>query len=187
MLIFGGNKMVLHMTDLYVRNLLEQGRDGWITVGTDHERFTYDVHWEEEREDELARDCVSLVARLSEAAEYLDRALPLHRKLTPEQQAVWETYLKPFPDHGLDRDALQRIWEKSSIDLSLDETEQELYQAYRDWYNDQALARLPWKGCSPSDLITRARRYARLVQLKAPLPVRANEARRLAEEFLLYH
>jgi len=56
----------------------------------------------------------------------------------------------------------------------------------RDWMKINALTRLPYDRCNPASMIQRARRYEKLVSLKAPRLIQENEARALAEQLVLY-
>lgn len=174
--------MIQNMIFQYILTLFDESRDGELTVGSGIDRFDYPVEWNAQTAEELAQQCDELVGHLTELAKQTE-----HGRMTKAQQAVWDTYLRPFPDHGLDMEALRAIWEKEAIGQSLDAQERQLSRQYDKWYERQALTRLPWKGCAPTDLIRCARRCARLVQLNAPAPVQANEARCLAVEFVLYH
>ena len=179
--------MIQNYISQYVRTLYDESRDGWLTIGLDLERFDYEVDWEEKQAKDLACRCQRLVELLTELAPMLDRLTQSTRRLKKEQLDVWNTYLRPFPDHGMDTETLQPIWEKEAIGLPLNPQERKLSRQYGSWYQEQALLRLPWERCAPTDLISRARRYARLVKLNAPEAVREHAARCLAEEFVLYH
>lgn len=169
-----------------VRAMFSHSQDyGCLTVGAGFGRRDIRVTWDTQSAEELAQECGALVDHLT--------ALALRGNsgtMTKAQREVWDTYLRPFPDHDLDAEMLQNIREKEALGVpycALDAGERQLSCQYDAWYEKQALTRLPWKCCSPTDLIRCARRYARLVQLDAPAPVQANEARCLAEEFVLYH
>jgi hypothetical protein len=82
---------------------------------------------------------------------------------------------------------LQIIWEKYETGANVTDEEQDLANQYTHWYEENALTRLPVKHCAPVQLIGRARRYSKLVRLNAPAVVQENEAKRFAEEFVLYH
>jgi hypothetical protein len=171
----------------YVHTLFEESRDGSLTVGSGIDRFDYDVAWDVQTAEYLAQECASLVEQLTRLACQYDKLLHTTRHLTKQEMEVYNTYLRPFPNHGMDENVLRAIWEKEAIGLALQGWEGELSREYNRWYQEQALKRLPWRGCAPTDLICRARRYARLVQLNAPAPVCEYEARCLAEEYVLYH
>jgi hypothetical protein len=179
--------MIQNMISQYVRTLFDESQDGWLTIGIDQERFDYEVEWDENRAEELAVRCQRLVDLLTMLAPMQDSLQQSTRRLSKEQLEVWNTYLRPFPEHDMDNEALRSVWEKEAIGLVLKPEERKLSQQYDNWYEKQALQRLPWEQCSPTGLISRARRYVRLVRLQAPAAVQAYEARCLAEEFVLYH
>lgn len=179
--------MIHNTISAYVHTLFDESREGWLTIGIDQDRFDYEVDWGEKQAEELAGRCQRLVELLTELAPMQESLLQSTRRLSKEQMDVWNTYLRPFPEHDMDNEALQAIWEKEAIGLPLNPQERKLSRQYDSWYEKQALLRLPWERCAPSNLISRARRYARLVKLNAPEAVREHEARCLAEEFVLYH
>lgn len=179
--------MIQNMISQYVRTLFDESRDGWLTIGVDQERFDYKVVWDENQAEDLACRCQRLVDLLTELAPMQVPMMLRTRCLSKEQLDVWNTYLRPFPEHGMDKEALHSVWEKEAIGLALKPEERKLSRQYDSWYEKQALQRLPWEQCSPTGLISRARRYSRLVQLQAPAAIQAHEARCLAEEFVLYH
>lgn len=174
--------MIQNMIFQYVCTLFDENPDGFLTVGAGMDRFEYKVSWDRQTAHTLAHQCDALVCQLTELATRTDT-----RHMTKEQKDIWNTYLRPFPEHGMDMDILRDIWEKEAIGLPLDAQQRQLSQQYNSWYQEQALQRLPWRGCAPTDLIRCARRYARLVQLRAPAGLQEHEARWLAEEFVLYH
>lgn len=171
----------------YVRTMFNESRDGELTAGNDDDRFDCPVAWDEQTAEKLAEQCSTLIAHLTELAEQYDKLLHETRHLTKVQMDVWNTYLRPFPKHGLDMEALQAIWEKLETGEPVTGEERALADQYVHWFEQNALARLPIKCCDPVQLINRARRYRKLVRLNAPTIVQENEAKRFAEEFVLYH
>ena len=171
----------------YIRALYENSRNGKLTLDQNEEPCDYPVEWDEETAEALARQCSVLIVHIAELASQYDKLLHGTWHLNREQKEVWDTYLLPFPEHGLEEDALRGIWEKEAIGLLPTKEERALSRQYDLWYEENALTRLPWKGCAPTNLICRAQRYARLVQVNAPAVVQENEVRCLAEEFVLYH
>ena len=174
--------MMNQMLTAYMQTLFEESRDGSLTVGMEIHRMDYDVEWDQQMLETLTVQCIEMVEHLTKLAGRETEA-----GLGQEARRIWNTYLRPFDDHGLDRSVLKAIWEKEAIGVMLVGEEREISRKYYRWYEEQSLQRLPWKGCAPSGLIYRARRYARLVQLKAPAAVQEAEARHLAEEWVLYH
>ncbi len=179
--------MMKTMISQYVRTMFNESRDGELTAGDLDDRFDYLVEWDEETAEALAQECGALVAHLTELSNQYEMLKTETRHLTQEQLDVWNTYLRPFPKHNLDMDALRTIWEKFDTDASVTEEEYALADQYVLWFEENALSRLPVKCCDPIPLINRARRYSRLVRLNAPAVVLESEAKRFAEEFVLYH
>ena len=179
--------MIQNTISQYVRTMFTESRDGELTVGDAGDRFNYPVEWDEQTAKELARQCGVLIAQLTELSCQYDKLLTETRQLTKAQFDIWNTYLRPFPKHDLDMQKLQIIWEKYETGANVTDEEQDLANQYTHWYEENALTRLPVKHCAPVQLIGRARRYSKLVRLNAPAVVQENEAKRFAEEFVLYH
>ena len=179
--------MMKAMISQYVRTMFDESRGSELTVGNDDDRFDYPVAWDEETADMLAEQCGALVAQLTELSHQYEKLKTETRHLTKEQLEIWNTYLKPFPKHGLDMAALEAIWEKFEIDAPVTEEEQELAQQYVNWFEENALTRLSIKCSDPIQLINQAKCYCKLIQLNAPAVVQENQAKRFAEEFVLYH
>ena len=179
--------MIHNTISEYVRTMFHESRDGKLTVGNDDDRFDCPVEWDEQTAEELAQQCGALVAHLTELAGRYDKLLTETRHLTKEQFDIWNTYLRPFPKHNLDMEALQTIWEKFETGEPVTEEERALSDQWINWFEENALTRLPNRRCSPAQLINRAKRYGKLVHLNAPAIVQENEAKRLAEEYVLYH
>lgn len=179
--------MMKTMISQYVRTLFNESRDGELSAGDLDDRFDYLVEWDEETAELLAQECGTLVGHLTDLSHQFEKLRNETQHLTKEQMEVWNTYLRPFPKHNLDMDALRTIWEKFDTDASVAEEEYALADQYVLWFEENALSRLPVKCCDPIPLINRARRYSRLVRLKAPAVVLESEAKRFAEEFVLYH
>ena len=171
----------------YVRIMFDESRDGELIAGDADNRFDYPVDWDEQTANELAQQCSTLVGYLTALSHQFEKMRNETRHLTKEQMDVWNTYLCPFPRHNLDMEALQSIWEKFETGEPVTEEEQALSDQYVHWFEENALARLPVKCCDPIRLINCARRYSKLVRLNAPSVVQENEAKRFAEEFVLYH
>ena len=179
--------MIKNTISQYVLTLFNESRDGWLTIGIDQDRFDYEVDWDKNQAEDLAIRCQRLVELLTELAPLQESLTQSTRRLSKEQLDGWNAYLRAFPEHDMDKEELHAVWEKEAIGLPLNPEERKLSRQYDSWYEKQALLRLPWKRCAPTNLISRARRYARLVKLNAPEAVREHEARCLAEEFVLYH
>ena len=179
--------MIDTMISQYVRSLFDESRDGEMTAGDLDDRFDYPVDWDEESAEALAEQCGTLVGHLTELSRQFEKLKVETRHLTQEELEVWNTYLKPFPKHGLDMAALESIWEKFETNDPVTEEDYALADQYVLWFEENAMARLPVKRCDPIPLINHARRYSKLVRLNAPSVVPEEEAKRFAEEFVLYH
>ena len=179
--------MIQNTISQYVLTLFDESRDGEMIAGDADNQFDYPVEWDEHTANELAQQCGALVAHFTALSLQFERLRNETHHLTQEQMAVWNTYLRPFPKHNLDMEKLQQIWEKTAVDMELTEEEWDLAEQYADWYEEHAMARLPVKRCTPVQMINRAKRYSKLIQLNAPESVQEEEAKRFAEEFVLYH
>ena len=179
--------MIDTMISQYVRSLFDESRDGEMTAGDLDDRFDYLVDWDAETAEALAQECGTLVGHLTELARQFEKLKAETQHLTQEELAVWNTYLKPFPKHNLDMDALRTIWEKFDADADVSEEEYALADQYVLWFEENAMARLPVKHCDPIPLINCAKSYCKLIQLNAPAVVQEAKAKRFAEEFVLYH
>lgn len=179
--------MMKTMISQYVRTLFNESRDGELSAGDLDDRFDYLVEWDEETAEALAQECGTLVGHLTELSHQFEKLKVETRHLTQEQLEVWNTYLKPFPKHGLDMAVLESIWEKFETDEPVTEEEYALADQYVLWFEKNALTRLPIKCNDPIQLINCAKCYCKLIQLNAPAVVQENKAKRFAEEFVLYH
>ena len=72
-------------------------------------------------------------------------------------------------------------------DSDLIEEEELLWKQYCMWEEEQSQKRIPFCRRSSTVLITRARRYERLISLNAPEIVVTEEGRCLAEEMVRYY
>lgn len=179
--------MIRNTISQYVRTMFNESRDGELAAGDLDDRFDYLVEWDEETAEALAQECGALIGHLTELSQQFEKLRSETRHLTKAQMQVWNTYLRPFPKHNLDMDALRTIWEKIETGDPVTDDERSLADQYVNWFEQNALERLPVKCCDPIQLISRARRYSKLVRLNAPAIVQENEAKRFAEEFVLYH
>ena len=168
----------LKMTaDEYIRFLFENTENGFLQLEEDACRLDWDLTAMEQ-----------LLRQFRQLREMLDEiANTAQENWSPALQAVWDTYLKPYPDHGMDEQLLFDISMKIDLDEPLTQEEEVLSEKRRDWMRTHALTRLPHKRCNPASLIQRVRRYARLMELRAPGLVAENEARCLARELVLYN
>lgn len=179
--------MIKKMITEYVHTMFQESRSGELSVGNADNRSNYTVDWDEQTAEVLANQCGNLVSIITTLAAQYEKLKMDTQHLTKEQLEVWETYLKPFPPHGLDMDELIAIWEKFEIDEEVSDEERSLADQWMNWFETHSLDRLPIKRCYPSKLINQAKRYCKIVKLNAPEVVQVNEAKRLAEDFVLYH
>ena len=179
--------MIQNTISQYVRTMFAESRDGELTVGNADNRFECPVEWDAKTAEKLAEQCGTLIAHLTELAGQYDKLKTETRHLTRKQLEVWNTYLRPFPKHGLDMETLRTIWEKFETGETVTEEEWALADQWLHWFEENASTRLPQKCCGPAHLINYAKRYAKLVRLNAPAVVLESEAKRFAEEFVLYH
>ena len=179
--------MIQNTISQYVLTLFDESRDGELIVGDADNQFDYPVEWDEQTANELAQQCSALVRHFTELSHQFEKLRNETRHLSKEQLDAWNTYLRPFPSHGLDMETLRGIWEKFETGEPVTEEERALADQYVNWFEENALTRLPRKCCDPVQLINRAKRYCKLVRLHAPEVVRINEAKRFAEEYVLYH
>ena len=179
--------MIDTMISQYVRTLFDESRNGELIAGDADNQFDYPVEWDEETAKTLAEQCGALVAHLTELSHQYEKLKTDTRHLTKEQLEIWNTYLKPFPKHGLNMAVLESIWEKFETDEPVTEEEYALADQYVLWFEENALTRLPIKRNDPIHLINCAKCYCKLIQLNAPAVVQENKAKRFAEEFVLYH
>ena len=161
--------------------------DGQLTLQTeDGTAVTYEMDWN-------AGDRDAVIARYQALAEALTRLgkehayLEVSTKDMPEAlKQVWDTYILPYPDHGMDHEHLADIDMRVEMGEEVTEEEAEMLWKAEHWLREQALTRLPFNRCEPAALIQRARRYEKLVSLHAPKVVIDHEARCLAEQMVLY-
>ena len=179
--------MIKNTISQYVRTMFNESRDGELIVGDADNQFDYPVEWDEETAEALAQECGTLVGHLTELSHQFEKLKVETWHLTQEQLEVWNTYLKPFPKHGLDMAVLESIWEKFETDEPVTEEEYALADQYILWFEENALTRLPVKCCDPIQVINCAKRYSQLIVLNAPAIVKEEQAKRFAEEFVLYH
>ena len=92
--------MMKNKISQYVRTMFEESRDGELTVGDENDQYDCPVEWDEQTAEMLAQRCGELIGHLTELSWQYDKLLTETRHLTQEQMEVWNTYLKPFPDHG---------------------------------------------------------------------------------------
>lgn len=174
----------------YIREMLKHTQNGKLTISDeDGQENTYPMRWDQVMVEFLIYDYELLLERLDKIGEqehFIQDDATAYDLLGQELYDVWWIYIRPFPAHRLDQEALQELWMKQDMGDPLTEEEKALHREYRQWFEEHARSRLPVMACSPASFISRAKRYTKLVSLGAPEVVRQSEARFLAEEMALY-
>ena len=150
------------------------------------EPVTWYMDWSEADAEEIVTEYKKLQSDLTRLAKDHDRWRGSTEGMPAELLEVWNTYILPYPDQGMDDDKIFDISMKLEVGDPLTEEEKKLWYRYDAWREKNALTRLPMDRCNPAFLIQRARRYEKLVSLHAPKIIIDNEARYLAEELALY-
>ncbi len=171
-----------------IRQMFAHTDNGKLTMEPeDGPDYYYLLDWDKETSEILAVRCKNLLCDLEALAEEHDRWMESTEGMPEDLRKVWNTYILPYPDHGMDAEVLFDISMKEELDEPLTEKEKELLERQRQWMRGHALTRLPFNRCNPAGLIQRARRYEKLRHLGAPKIVLNNEACCLAEELVLYY
>ena len=179
----------------YIRQLFAETKAGKMSI-TYHYQYdieepytrTYDMDWTAEDAQSIVDRYDDLTAKLCKFASMqaqLQEESP-EKLLTPEELRVWETFLKPFAPFEVEESVIGELYLRGEYD-TLDDEENELLERHWRWRERNSLERMPFLRRSPADVILRARRYARLVELSAPEVVIQEEGRYLAEEMVLYY
>ena len=181
------NFMALSGAD-YIRAMYANTIDGKLEM--EEEGFEPEIlklDWNEA----ILEEVVARFEKLQSALSRLGREhayWSISTKDMPEELLeVWNTYILPYPDHGMDEEALFDAGTKAECGMDLTEEEEELLEKHMAWMREHALSRLPYNRKNPAGLIQRARRYEKLVSLHAPKVVVDNEGHSLAEELVVYY
>jgi hypothetical protein len=126
-----------------------------------------------------------LVRQFELLRSQLDRIAAGER--SEELDEIYNIYVRPYDACPFVDEQMDEVLDKLELVLPLSQEERTLYGRYIHWQEKQASSRLPAKGHNVFRLIPHARRYTRLMELKAPQIVIENEARCIAEEMVLYH
>ena len=167
----------------YIRALFEETKDGvleiWYEDKTD-EGFiaAYPMAWSRADMEELVQQFEILRSQLDRIAA---------GEQSEELAEIYNIYVRPYDSCPFVKEQMDEVLGKLDLALPLAYEEQDLYEQYIRWQEEQASSRLYGKGYNSFGLISRARRYTRLIELKAPQIVIENEAQCLAEELVLYH
>ena len=178
----------------FIRQLFAETKDGKVSIEyapffDEPYTMTYDMDWSAEDVENLVQRYDALTAALTHIGklhEVLDEEANRKAFLTPEEQLVWDIYIRPFEpfDGNLDEVADLEFFSETE---TLTEEEQDILDWHYAWYESNCLQRLPVVKCTPTHVINRAQRYEHLVSLNAPVIVINEEGRSLAEELALYY
>lgn len=172
----------------YIRAMFTHTKNGKLVMEPEEESaYYYLLDWDKETAEVLAARCENLLTDLETLAKEHDRWMRSADGMPEDLLQVWNTYILPYPDHGMDSEVLFDISMKEEFNDPLTEEEQAMLEQERQWMRGHALTRLPYKRCNPAGFIQRARRYEKLQSLGAPQAVIRNEACALAEEMVLYY
>ena len=167
----------------YIRALFEETKDGVLEIWHEDETgegYTdaYPMAWSRADMEELVQQFELLRSQLDRIAA---------GEQSEELDEIYNIYVLPYDACPFVDEQMDEILDKLDLALPLSQEEQVLYEQYIHWQEEQASSRLHGKGYNSFGLISRARRYTRLIELKAPQIIIENEARCLAEELVLYH
>lgn len=179
----------------YIWRLFADTKDGVLKItyypynGEPPYTLTYRMDWTEADAEAVVQRYETLSASLRKLGglrEQLQEEARRKELLSPEEMLVWQTYLCPFGAFEVEQAVIDELYFRAEFD-TLDDDENALLDRYYWWRERNSLERLPFRRCSPYNLILRAQRYEKLVWLGAPEPVLREESRCLAEEIMLYH
>ena len=167
----------------YIRALFEETKDGVLEIWYEDETnegytVAYAMAWS-------GADMEELVQQFELLRSQLDRIAAGEQ--SEELDEIYNIYVLPYDAWPFVDEQMDEILDKLDLALPLSQEEQVLYERYIHWQEEQTSSRLPKKGRSAFRQIPHARRYTRLMELKAPQIIIENEARCLAEELVLYH
>lgn len=167
----------------YIRALFEETKDGVLEIWYEDETnegytVAYAMAWS-------GADMEDLVQQFEILRSQLDRIAAGEQ--SEELAEIYNIYVRPYDSCPFVKEQMDEVLGKLDLALPLAYEEQALYEQYIRWQEEQASSRLHGKGYNSFGLISRARRYTRLIELKAPQIVIENEAQCLAEELVLYH
>jgi hypothetical protein len=176
------DKIEMRASD-YIRALFEETKDGVLEI------------WYEDETDEGYTVAYPMAWSLADMEELVQQFEILRSQLdcitageqSEELAEIYNIYVRPYDSCPFVKEQMDEVLGKLDLALPLAYEEQALYEQYIRWQEEQASSRLPDKGHNAFGLISRARRYTRLMELKVPQIVIENEARCLAEELVLYH
>jgi hypothetical protein len=186
---------ILEMTDdQYIRYLFDSCENNVLTVVrydevNDPWHLKHTMDWTAADVNKLVdafRSFRAALDRLAMAHDMLLRSNAPETLLTVEDFDIWNTYVRPLEGFDVPQETMQELFERNMAN-DLNEEEQDTLERYYDWATELCRQRLCGKFRDSYYLINRARRYERLVSLGAPQIILENEARTMAEEFVIFH
>ncbi len=196
----------------YILRMYSETKNGEFKVGyKDPDRGfieaerKFQVNWTKEDAEKTVQRYNSLtfaLARIGRLHEQLNDEESRKKLLSEDDLAVWNTYIRPYepmevknwdelyPIPPCEPDELMSLIgsiHERGQDGDLIEEEELLWKQYCMWEEEQSQKRIPFCRRSSTVLITRARRYERLISLGAPEIVVTEEGRCLAEEMVRYY
>ena len=195
----------------YIRHMFAETQNGEFKVGyteffndsVEQERTFY-VNWTAEDAEKVEQRynlLTSALARIGRLHDQLKDEEGRKELLSEADLEVYNTYVLPYEPFKVNWDELYPIPPCEPDELmslventfergrwgDLIEEEELLIKRYCMWNEEQSQKRIPFNRRSATDLITRARRYEKLISLGAPEIVVTEEGRLLAEEMVLYY
>ena len=194
----------------YIRHMFAETENGiftysYETIYNDIFDRSFYLNWttEAEMEEAVQRYNVltSALARIGRIQDELEDEENRKKLLSEADLEVWNTYVRPYEPMEVNWDELYpippcepdelmsliyAIHDRSQLGDIIEE-EELLWAQYCMWREEQSQKRIPFNRRSVADMITRAARYERLIELGAPEIVVTEEGRCLAEEMVLYY
>lgn len=196
----------------YILRMYSETKNGEFKVGyKDPDRGfieverKFQVNWTKEDAEKTVQRynmLTSALARIGRLHAQLNDEESRKKFLSEDDLAVWNTYIRPYehmevknwdelyPIPPCEPDELMSLIgsiHERGQDGDLIEEEELLWKQYCMWEEEQSQKRIPFHRRSCTKLITRARRYERLISLSAPEIVVTEEGRCLAEEMVRYY
>lgn len=179
----------------YIRQLFADTKDGKLQITYyypfDYQEpytLTYAMDWTEADVETMLQRYETLTAMLRKIAQLEDRLQEEENRkalLTPEEQRVWDIFIRPFSPFEVDEEEIKELYYRGEFD-TLDDEENALLERHWWWREGNTLERLPFLRRSPTSMILYARRYEALASLHAPQLLIEEAGRWLAEEMVLY-
>ena len=183
----------------HIRNLMNSIKDEKLTI-TYHDPLepskppyteTYDVSCTVADADEFVSKYEALTSALEaigKVHEKLDSGVKAEDVLTPDQIAVWNTYICGFyKDFDAGDYNVDELFAKLENGYELSDEERKVLKRRDEWFEEQCLKRFPKRGYTSKFFVNRAQRYEFFVKLHAPKIILDEEGRFLAAEMILYY